>query len=56
MQTYWIAGLIVIGLFEVNGLIGPGASTQKPLTTVSGTIHAGLALTAVLMILQIVLI
>jgi uncharacterized membrane protein len=56
VQTYWIAGLIVIGLFEVNGLIGPGASTQKPLTTVSGTIHAGLVLTAVLMILQIVLI
>jgi uncharacterized membrane protein len=56
VQTYWIAGLIVIGLFEVNGLIGPGASSQKPLTTVSGTIHAGLALTAVLMILQIVLI
>jgi uncharacterized membrane protein len=56
VQTYWIAALIVIVLVEVNGLIGPGASSQKPLTTVSGTIHMGLALTAVLMCLQIFLI
>ncbi len=42
--TYWIvAGLIILAV-EINGLIGPGAATQKPLTTVSGTIHAGLGL------------
>jgi uncharacterized membrane protein len=39
-------GLIVA--VEINGLIGPGAASQKPLTTVSGTIHGGLALWLVL--------
>ena len=56
VQSYWIAALIVIVLVEINGLIGPGAASQKPLTTVSGTIHAGLGVTALLMIAQIVLI
>ena len=37
---------------EANALIGPGAATQKPLATVSGTIHAGLALSIVLFVLQ----
>jgi uncharacterized membrane protein len=50
--AYWVVALIVILAVEVNGLIGPGASTQKPLTTVSGTIHAGLALTLVLAIVH----
>ena len=45
---YWIAAFVVIGLVEINGLIGPGASSQKLLTTVSGTIHAGLGLAVVL--------
>lgn len=45
---YWIVALVIIVLVQVNALIGPGATTQKPLTTVSGTIHAGLALTVVL--------
>ncbi len=47
---YWVVVLGLVGLVEVNGLIGPGASTQKMLTTVSGTIHAGLGLTVVLYI------
>ena len=43
-MTYWlIAGALILAV-EINGLIGPGAATQKPLTTVSGTIHSGLAL------------
>ena len=42
-----VAGAIIIAV-EINGLIGPGAATQKPLTTVSGTIHGGLALWLVL--------
>ena len=54
--NYWIVGIIVIGLVEINGLIGPGAASQKPLTTVSGTIHGGLALTAVLLLAQVFLI
>jgi len=56
VMPYWIAALIVILLVEVNGLIGPGAGSQKPLTTVSGTIHAGLGLTLLLLILMIVLV
>jgi len=52
---YWLVALVVIGLVEVNGLIGPGASTQKPLTTVSGTIHAGLGLTLVLYLVGILI-
>jgi len=46
--VYWaIAGVIIL-FAEAQALIGPGAPTQKPLTSVSGTIHAGLALTVVL--------
>ncbi len=56
VQGYWITAAIVIALVEINGLIGPGAASQKPLTTVSGTIHAGLALTGVLVIAQAFLI
>ena len=47
-MVYWlVAGAIILAV-EINGLIGPGAATQKPLTSVSGTIHAGLALWLVL--------
>ena len=42
-----VAGGLIVAV-EINGLIGPGAATQKPLTTVSGTIHGGLALWLVL--------
>ena len=42
--------LVIIGAVEYNGLIGPGRPSQKMLTTVSGTIHGGLILTAVLYI------
>ena len=46
--VYWlIAGTIIVAV-EAHALIGPGLATQKPLTTVSGTIYAGLALTLVL--------
>ena len=48
LLVYWlVAGGVIIAV-EINGLIGPGAATQKPLTTVSGTIHGGLALWLVL--------
>ncbi len=44
LMPYWlVAGGLILAV-EVNGLIGPGAATQKPLTTVSGTIYGGLAL------------
>lgn len=46
--TYWIVALLIFAAVEANALIGPGAATQKPLTTVSGVIHMGLALWLVL--------
>jgi len=49
--VYWIVAGLVIAAVEVNGLIGPGAATQKPLTSVSGTIHAGLGLWLVLFLI-----
>lgn len=50
--TYWICALLLILAVEVNALVGPGLATQKPLGTVSGTIHAGLALTVVVYVLM----
>ena len=47
-MVYWLLAGGLIVLTEINGLIGPGLATQKPLGSVSGTIHAGLALTVVL--------
>ncbi len=47
---YAIAAAVLIVAVEANALIGPGLATQKPLASVSGTIHAGLALTVVLYI------
>ncbi len=47
---YWIGMLIIAAAVETNGLIGPGKPSQKMLTTVSGTIHAGLGLTALVYI------
>lgn len=43
-MTYWLAAGAIIVAVEINGLIGPGAATQKPLTSVTGTINAGLGL------------
>ncbi len=49
--VYWVVALVIMAAIELNGtLIGPGAKTQKPLTTVSGTIHLGLALWLVLLV------
>lgn len=48
LMTYWVVALVVIIGVEIHAMIGPGLATQKPLTSVSGTIHAGLALTIVL--------
>ena len=55
VAMYWLATFVVVGLIEANGLIGPGAGTQKPLTTVRGTIHMGLGLVVVLAGLQVAL-
>ena len=52
LGVYWLVAFVLILANEVNGLIGPGASTQKVLTTVSGTIHTGLGLTLLLFLAQ----
>lgn len=44
---YWVVTLIIVLAVEGNVFFGT-AATKKPLTSVSGTIHAGLALTVVL--------
>ncbi|HEY8493754.1 MAG TPA: urate hydroxylase PuuD [Myxococcota bacterium] len=51
---YWILALIVILAIEVNALVGSGLPTHKPLSTVSGTIHAGIALTLVLYLIGVI--
>jgi len=47
---YWVFALIVMVAVELNPFMGTEA-TQKPLSSVSGTIHAGLALTVVLFLI-----
>jgi uncharacterized membrane protein len=46
--VYWAITFVLVLFVEAQALIGPGTPTQKPLTSVSGTIHAGLALTVLL--------
>ncbi len=52
--VYWLVAGALLLFAEAQALIGPGAATQKPLTTVSGTIHAGLALTVILYVVGVV--
>ena len=52
--VYWIVAGAVIAFVEYNAFSGP-AATQKPLGSVSGTIHFGLGLTVVLYLLGVVL-
>jgi uncharacterized membrane protein len=54
LMAYWVLAIALIVAVELHALIGPGLATQKPLTTVSGTIHAGLALTVVLYVFGVV--
>ena len=46
--------LAVMAAVELNALVGVSPGRQKYLTTVSGTIHAGLGLTLVLYLLSLV--
>jgi uncharacterized membrane protein len=45
---YWILAFAIIIAFECNALIGSGQARQKFLSTVKGTIHAGVGLTLLL--------
>ena len=51
---YWILFLVVVGALEWNSLSGTGQGRQKFLSTVSGTIHAGLGLTLLLYLIGVV--
>jgi uncharacterized membrane protein len=51
---YWIVALVLMLLVELNVFMGV-AATQKPLASVSGTIHAGLGLTVVLFLAATIL-
>jgi uncharacterized membrane protein len=55
LGAYWVIALIAMAALEANALIGPGAQTQKMLTTVSGTIHGGLIVSIVFFLVQSVL-
>jgi uncharacterized membrane protein len=49
--TAWlVVTLIIIALVEANALIGTQGATKKPLDSISGTIHSGLALWLVMII------
>ncbi len=48
LALYWLIFLAVLAALEANALVGTGLPRQKPLATVSGTIHAGLAVAIVL--------
>jgi len=47
-MVYWLVAGVIILAVEWNGISAPGKGSQKVLASVSGTIHAGLALTVVL--------
>jgi uncharacterized membrane protein len=51
---YWLCFLIAVLAVEANLFMGSPA-TQKPLSTVSGTIHMGLVLTLVLYVLMAII-
>jgi uncharacterized membrane protein len=55
LTGYWVIALLLIGAVEANCLVGSGTAAQKPLGTVSGTIHGGLGLVIVLYVLMTVL-
>ena len=53
LLPYWLVAGGLILLVEINALIGPGLATQKPLASVSGTIHFGLLLTLALYVIGV---
>ena len=48
--VYWIVALAIMLGFELNASMGTAPGRQKYLATVSGTIHAGLGLTVLLVL------
>jgi len=53
--AWWaIIGLVVLGLLELNALVGSQGLTKKPLDTVSGALWSGFILAAILYLLFLV--
>jgi uncharacterized membrane protein len=52
--VYWVCALIVILAIEANVFVGSPA-TKKPLSTVGGTIHAGVLTTIVIYLLMAII-
>jgi uncharacterized membrane protein len=52
--VYWILALAIMAAFEFNALVGTGQARQKFLSTVGGTIHAGLGLTLLLYLIGVI--
>jgi uncharacterized membrane protein len=52
---YWVVFFALLTLVEFNALVGTGQARQKFLSTVKGTIHAGVGFTVVLYVLASVL-
>ncbi len=48
---YWILAFAILVAFEGNALVGSGQARQKFLSTVKGTIHAGVGLTLLLYVM-----
>ena len=51
---YWVIALVIILAMEANALVGTGQARQKFLSTVSGTIHAGLGLAVLLYLIGVI--
>lgn len=52
VAVFWIVGLAIIAIVELNALVGnPGGGTKKLLTSIPGTIWSGFILTAVFWVL-----
>ena len=52
--VYWILALALMAAFEFNALVGSGQARQKFLSTVGGTIHAGLGFTLLLYLIAVI--
>ncbi len=52
--VYFLLALAIIAAFEFNALVGSGQARQKFLSTVKGTIHAGVGLALLLYVIGVV--
>jgi uncharacterized membrane protein len=50
VDAWLVVTLVILALVEANALIGTQGPTKKPLDSISGTIHSGLGLWLILMI------